>query len=196
MMGSECVLCGKVFYNRHYIPEILWLQGHLFIVFRFEMTWSASRNIQMSKHSSVCTAQDESYCTSYSMEQPIFNLVYRRWEHYRLKRTAAPPWKHRAAVLVRWTIERVIFESARISRISAINRYSATIPREYPASAFMRLAENIVRVLKSVSTISTWGIIPALPKLFKPEMSEWNVCLANMAATTTQCRNRRGYERK
>ena len=100
MMGSERVLCGKVFYNRYYIPEILRLQGPLFIAFRFEMTWSASRNIQISKHSFVRTTQDESYCTSYSMEQPIFNLVYRRWEHYRLKRTASPPWKHRAAVLI------------------------------------------------------------------------------------------------
>ena len=77
MMGSECVLCGKVFYNRHYIPEILRLQGPLFIVFRFEMTWSAIRSIQISKHSFVRTTQDESYCTSYSVEQSIFNLAYK-----------------------------------------------------------------------------------------------------------------------
>lgn len=77
MMDSECVLCGKVFYNRHYIPEILRLQGPLFIVFRFEMTWSAIRNIQISKHSFVCTAQNASYYTSYSVEQPIFNLAYK-----------------------------------------------------------------------------------------------------------------------
>lgn len=77
MMDSECVLCLKVLYNRYYIPEILRLQGPLFIVFRFEMTWSAIRSIQISKHSFVCTAQNESYCTFYSMEQPIFNLVYK-----------------------------------------------------------------------------------------------------------------------
>ena len=77
MMGSECVLCGKVFYNRHYIPETLRLQGPLFIVFRFEMTWSAIRSIQISKHSFVRTTQDESYCTSYSVEQSIFNLAYK-----------------------------------------------------------------------------------------------------------------------
>lgn len=50
-----------------------------------------SFNIQISKHSFVRTTQNESYCTFYSMEQPIFNLFYRRWEHYRLKRTAALP---------------------------------------------------------------------------------------------------------
>ena len=77
MMGSECVLCLKVLYNRYYIPEILRLQGPLFIVFRFEMTWSAIRNIQISKHSFVCTAQNASYYTSYSVEQPIFNLAYK-----------------------------------------------------------------------------------------------------------------------
>ena len=79
----------NVFYaERYFTIDIIYLKHcdykglcllclDLFIVFRFEMTWSAIRSIQISKHSFVRTTQDESYCTSYSVEQSIFNLAYK-----------------------------------------------------------------------------------------------------------------------